>query len=261
MTLKNEVGAILRKLGLLLFTAIIIGCSSEPIPQPMERSQLEESKQIKKTAVLSPPKPLETEPEIYPLTLNITNRGNFRSVSDYLNPLLSTLSAESVYRLHNAPDLRDNYRFQYRIRSTDRSKTAFALKQSGAQNWGYVTTSVGRNSVANAFMVEQEQDRFYVLVLKRLKICLVQKASGAPRWQKGKWVFPRRAGVFECTGSSQRGVFQSESGFPQLLGPYYGETDTVLVFNTPAELKKMTWALKRQFPQLVIPVISAGRIQ
>jgi len=205
--------------------------------------------------------PIDAQTDIYPLMINIPKNKRFRSQQDYLTPLLNLYANKKVYGLKNANVLRQQYSYSHRINTTDAQKVGFALKQQGQNNWGYVTTSIGRNSLANAFMLQKPGQSHYVLILKRLKICFVKKANSSLKWQRGQWVFPNRIGKFECTGSSQSSVFAKKSGYPLLLGPYYSETDTVLVFDNPSELKRMAWALKQLFPQLSIPVVQAQHLQ
>lgn len=215
---------------------------------------------VYKSASQQLPNPIDGQSDIYPLMINTPKNAHFRSVQDFLNPLLDVYANEGVYGLKNAKILRQQYSYSHRIITTDAQKVGFALKQQGQNNWGYVTTSIGRTSLANAFMLKNSGKNQYVLILKRLKICFVKKANSSLRWQQGQWAFPRNAGKFECTGSSQASVFAKNSSYPLLLGPYYSETDTVLVFDKPRELKRMVWALKQLFPQLLIPVVQAEQL-
>lgn len=236
----------------------MLGCASqEQIITPTPSSAQYPSKRVAKSPLVnSSQQALHRTNQVYPITINLPSKQGYQPYNDYLRPLLANLSEESIYQLKNSLHLRQQYRFIQQVHSTDKHKTVFSLKQPLSANWGYVTTSIGRKGVANAFLVESEQwGRRYALVIKQMKICLVSQAGAAPGWKAGKWRFSKQPGHFECTGSSLRSVFQPGSGFPGLLGPYYSEQDTILVFKQPRELKQLVRALKRQFPQLAIPVI------
>lgn len=248
----SEIGSVVRSVFAVL-VLFLVGCSSEPVrdldSSSNQRGRITSGEPwVNKTATQ-----VDDNLEVYPFTINLPRSGHYEPYADYLLPLLRNLSQKELYRLKNGHRLRSAYRYVQQVSSRDNSKTVLALKQQGASNWGYVTTSIGRSGIANAFVVDQAGNKHYVLVIKRMRICLVSKAAGAPKWRNGKWLFSENPGVFECTGSARLNVFQQDSGFPGLLGPYFDENDTVLVFTHPAELKGMLFALKRQFPQLIIP--------
>lgn len=196
---------------------------------------------------------------VEPIPLNDLQNSFYLPNRDYLQPLLVNFSQSSVYRLENSQKLSNEYQFLQQVQSLDKYKTVFSLKQHALPSWGYVTTSIGRQGVVNAFLVRSEPSGGtdeYALVVKQMKICLVTGAGGIPEWRGGKWIFSKQPGYFECTGSIHRNIFRSQSGFPQVLGPYYSEQDTILVFSSLDKLKGLVVALKSQFPQLKIPVIS-----
>lgn len=199
-------------------------------------------------------------PDVYPLMLNISDKRRFEPYRDYLQPLLRALAQGSVYQLDNPVRLQRQYRFLRQVQSSDAEKTILSFKQRNGKQWGYISTSVGKNSIANAFAIKTAgQPMSYALVVKRLRICLVSAAAELPGWRQGQWRFSaNKPGSFECTGATKQAVFAPSSGFPAVLGPYYAENDTVLVFDRPSDLKRVVQALKHQFPQLVIPVISAA---
>ncbi|WP_299179880.1 hypothetical protein [uncultured Neptuniibacter sp.] len=194
--------------------------------------------------------------EVRPLTLNLSANGRFSPYTDYLIPLLTTLSEQSLYRIKNGRNLLRSYHYKGRIYSPDKQKTVLSMQDSRSSRWGYVITSIGRQGVANAFMLERENgERQYALVIKQMKICLVSQARSAPVWRSGQWSFSQQPGYFECSGSTRSSFFRVSSGFPQKLGPYYSDTDTLLVFDRSDQLKSMARALKEQFPQLSFPKV------
>ena len=243
---------------LFLVFLLMLGCSSqEHVITSLSPSAKQPSQVVAKVPLVNSSQQTSNRiDKVYPITINLPLQQGYQPYKDYLRPLLANLSEKSIYQLKNSLHLRQQYRFIQQVHSSDKHKTVFSLKQPLSTNWGYVTTSIGRKGVANAFLIESEQwGRRYALVIKQMKICLVSQASAAPGWKAGKWRFSKQPGHFECTGSSLRSVFQPGSGFPGLLGPYYSEQDTILVFKQPKELKQLVRALKRQFPQLDIPVV------
>ena len=243
---------------LVLVCSLVLGCASEErvLVPGIEHSPVQANKQtVRETPRLENTKLYE----VYPITLNLPKSKGYKPFSDYLEPLLENLSEQSIYQLKNSHQLQRQYRFIKQVSSSDARKTVFSLKQPATAHWGYVTTSIGSKGIANAFLIESAKNgRQYALVIKHMKICLVSRAGAAPSWRSGRWSFSKRPGDFECTGSSRYSVFRPESGFPGLLGAYYSDQDTVLVFKQPGELKRLVRALKRQFPQLKIPVIPSG---
>ena len=201
--------------------------------------------------------PQSVSPDVYPLAVNVPHKAAFEPYTDYLQPLFRAFSQRSIYQLSNGIRLKRQYRFLRQVASDDTDKTILSFKQRGGSQWGYLSTSVGKNSIANAFAVKAAgQPMSYALVLKRLRICLVSAADKLPIWDQGQWLFPtNKPGSFECTGATRQAIFNRRSGFPAVLGPYYAENDTLLVFDRPSDLKRVVYALKHQFPQLRIPVI------
>lgn len=196
-------------------------------------------------------------PTIYPVSINLSTVKTPSRYRNYQKVLLKTLSQDAVYQLPNGQLLSKHYRYTGPVASKDHRKTVLAFRKRNKADWGYVTTSIGVRAVANAFVIEQAtKSRRYALVLKQMRICLVSGAEALPVWETGKWRFANSPGSFECTGSSKRNVFNRASGFPMMLGPYFSERDTVLVFDNAKDLKGMLYSLKNQFPQLNVPVIN-----
>lgn len=174
----------------------------------------------------------------------------------YARPLLSNLGQESYYQLVNGPRLLQHYHYSHQIEEDDPKKTVFAFKANRGEHWGYITTGIGTRAIANAFFIQNKQiGAAYALVLKRMKICLVTQSEGLPEWRNQRWYFPEKPGYFECTGLTNQNIFDIGTGLPGILGPYYEEKDTVLVFRQFSELQQVAQSLKRQFPYLLIPEV------
>lgn len=236
---------------------LLAGCASEmpitPMPSSSDRYAGNDTKVDKKNTLDG-----ALKYRIHPIMVKTAFKEPDSLNRDYLQPLLSNLSNPLIYQLVNSQQLYNQYRFMRQVHSSDKKKTVFSFQNESDSSWGYVTTSIGLHGVANAFLIESEQwGSQYALIIKQMKVCLVIKASGAPRWQFERWLFPEKPGSFECVGSVRNRTFSPESGFPRLLGPYYSEKDTVFVFQKLQELEMLLSSLKSQFPQLEIPVITS----
>ncbi|WP_286240288.1 hypothetical protein [Neptuniibacter halophilus] len=193
---------------------------------------------------------------VEPINVSLPQLHSFSPQSDYLQPLLTTMAREPFYSLTNPRLLLTGYEFSHTLAETDRRKTVYAFKASQGGSWGYLTSGIGMRPVANVIAIQNSSlGSAYALVLKSVKLCLVSQASGVPVWQGGKWQFPARPGYFECTGMTNQNIYRVGTGLPGLLGPYFSEKDSVLVFRNLGQLQQVLWALKYQFPELNIPVI------
>lgn len=201
---------------------------------------------------------VETKPvlQVTPLNITLPNQYRFSPYSDYISPLLSNLTQESFYNLSNPQLLIGGYNYSHEVISSDHRKTVFVFESLENNDWGYITTGIGRKPIANAFLIEGSSlGSVYGLVLKQTKICFVSQANGYPVVNGTKWSFSSSPGLFECTGLTNTSIFGIGTGLPGLLGPYVDEKDTVFVFRSWGQLQQVLWALKHQFPTLVIPVI------
>ncbi|MDF2182316.1 hypothetical protein [Neptuniibacter sp. CAU 1671] len=175
---------------------------------------------------------------------------------DYAQPLLTTLRQTAFYRAVNSERLASSYTYAGEVNTGAAPRLVQVYQQSGGKDWGYITTSATQSSVANAFQMENTpQGTLYALVIKQARICLTTQASGAPTWNGHKLVFASQPGFFECTGMTNSSLFQPGSSIPAMLGPYYGDGDTVLVFRDFATLNRVMSALKQRLPEIRIPKI------
>ena len=175
---------------------------------------------------------------------------------DYAQPLLTTLRQTAFYRTVNSARLASSYAYAGEINTGNAPRLVQVYRQNSGESWGYITTSATQGSVANAFQMENTpQGTLYALVLKQARICLATQASGAPAWNGHKLVFASQPGFFECTGMTNSSLFQPGSSIPAMLGPYYGDGDTVLVFKDFATLNRVMSALSQRLPEIRIPKI------
>jgi hypothetical protein len=200
------------------------------------------------------PKPFVDRVE--PLAIELLEGSNTDLYLGYVLPLSNNLGGENFYQLLNGPQLLHEYVYSHQIEESDPNKTVFAFKAKAGSHWGYITTGIGREAIANAFLIENKQVGVaYALVLKRLKLCLVTQSEGLPVYNGQRWNFPDKPGYFECTGMTNKNIFRVGTGLPTVLGPYYEEKDTILVFRQFSELQQVVQSLKQQFPYLSVPVI------
>jgi hypothetical protein len=94
--------------------------------------------------------------------------------------------------------------------------------------YGYITVAAGREPRVNLFEVEGK-NKGVALVLKDIRICLVEGADRAPRWTGQQLQHSNREpGKFEGSGQTRTSLFQPYSWMPRNLGYYYEDGDTVL---------------------------------
>ncbi|WP_415886065.1 hypothetical protein ACMXYO_15670 [Neptuniibacter sp. QD37_6] len=205
-----------------------------------------------KTVQQAPP----VQPEPKPISVPYSTNYPSSPVADYLQPLIYNLSLEPYYDLVNPKRIANSYVFDRQIDETDPRKLVFAYRSKFDNSWAYVTSGIGRVPVANVISFSHPNfGSGYALVLQQFKVCLVTQASAPPMWQRGKWIFPVKPGYFECTGLTNKSIFQIGYGLPGALGPYFGEKDTVLVFKDLGQLQQILVALKIQFPLLQVPEV------
>ncbi|MGH1460865.1 MAG: hypothetical protein ACRBB6_02400 [Neptuniibacter sp.] len=224
------------RVGVLILLFLMGGCASktpqitEPLPKPVEK--------------------------VEPVALDIHDSDVADIYEGFLQPLISNVGQELFYQSVSGKRLYWGYTYSHKISDTDPKKNIFAFKSKDEARWGYLTAGSGNNAIANAFLIQNQQVGLaYALVLKRIKICLVTEASGLPEWHYNRWIYPEKPGYFECTGMTNKSLFRVGTGLPAILGPYYEEKDTILIFRQFSELQQIVQALKQQFPHLKIPIV------
>ncbi|MFY0678131.1 MAG: hypothetical protein JXR18_12680 [Neptuniibacter sp.] len=194
--------------------------------------------------------------KVEPVSLDLFSPLTDDPYVSYVQPLLRNLGKEPFYQLVNGKRLDQRYIYSHQIQESDPKKTVFAFSSKDGGYSGYITTGIGNQAIANAFFIQNEQvGAAYALVLKKIKICLVTQSEGLPEYRGQRWYFPDAPGYFECTGLTNKNIFKLGTGLPSVLGPYYEEKDTILVFRQFSELQQVVQSLKQQFPYLKVPVI------
>ncbi len=116
-----------------------------------------------------------------------------------------------------------------------------------ASKHGYITVAAGREPKLNLFELKG-QKRGTALVLKDIKICIVEGADRAPSWSGSQLNHSKsQPGRFECSGQTRGSLFQPHSGMPAGLGYYYQDGDAVLFDKNRKRLERIANLLRRQF--------------
>ncbi|MFW1677239.1 hypothetical protein ACFVYJ_05590 [Pontibacter sp. JAM-7] len=227
----------LKTAGMLALVAtLLVGCAG---PTQMAQPEPEPKKRLTVT----------------PVSMSVVATGMDLRV-DYLQPLLRVMSQTAFFSAANSQRLLSSYAYAGEVSTGAAPRLVQIFQQTSGDAWGYVTTSVTPTSVANAFKLDNTpQGTLYALVLKQARICLTTQANGAPTWSGSKLNFSSQPGYFECTGLTNSTLFQPGSSIPAMLGPYYGEGDTVLIFRDFATLTRLMSALSQRFPEIRIPKI------
>lgn len=113
--------------------------------------------------------------------------------------------------------------------------------------YGYITVAAGREPRVNLFEM-QGKTQGVALVLKDIKICLVEGADSAPSWTGQQLRHSsRQPGKFECSGQTRTSLFQPYSGMPRDLGYFYEDGDTVLFDKSRRRLERIANSIRQQF--------------
>jgi len=220
----------LLSLSAILVMAVLAGCSSAPDVKQVEQKE---------------------EPSVTPIPIakpSIQETDVGLVLADLL--IQHYLNAPS-YRMNN-PSALAQYR-SYQTRFSADEKQLLQLYQSGT-GWGFISVSTGYQPVVNMFEVIDGEQTRYALVLKEVKICLVEGADRAPQWQGVSLRHSvRRPGNFECSGQTRGSLFRPGSGMPGRLGVYFESGDTVLYDANPQRLERIAALLAKQFNHLRIP--------
>jgi len=125
---------------------------------------------------------------------------------------------------------------------------------NASNNWGFISVSTGFSPIINLFEVFNGEQTNFALVLKDVKICLVEGADRAPEWQGTQLRHStRQPGKFECSGQTRGSLFQPYSGMPGALGVYFESGDTVLYDSSRQRLERIASLMAQRFNHLSIP--------
>ena len=159
--------------------------------------------------------------------------------------LLDHFLTGPAYNLSN-PLMLNQYRSDKTLRLAN-GKQLVSFYQSETGRYGYISVSSGRSPKINLFELEG-RERGYALVLKGIKVCLVEGAKEPPKWTGKQLRHSRKGpGNFECSGSTRTSFFQPYSGMPGRLGYYFEDGDTVLYDADKRRLERIARLIKRDF--------------
>lgn len=223
-----------RLFRLSLLTLFLAGCAAPPTP-PVSKA------------------PLTDGVSLQPLNLD-SMRAYAGLEQQFALGLVSHYLSAPAYRMSNPLAISRHYRVAEAERSPDGSQLAINLYDAENQRWAMVTAAVGSRALMHAFNVVNKGEQGYALVLKRVRLCLVEGADQPPLWGGQGWRFSQtRPGRFECSGQTNGSLFQPYSGMPGALGVYFETGDTVLYDRRWGILHQLASQLAALFPQLQAP--------
>lgn len=209
----------------LMGLVLLAGCSSAPAPDKVVR-----------------------EPSVTPLPIAKISSATGDSSSDLARLVLQHYLTGPSYKMSN-PLMLSRYALGDTLLSSD-GKQLLQL-YSANNSWGFVSISTGYSPVVNLFEVFNGDETNYALVLKDVKICLVEGADKAPQWQGTQLRHStRQPGKFECSGQTRGSLFQPYSGMPGALGIYFESGDTVLYDSDRQRLERIAALMSQRFNHL-----------
>ncbi len=199
--------------------------------------------------------PLKTvakqESSLTPLALARVYSATSSSGSDLSTLLLDHYLTAPSYKMSN-PLMLTRYQAGDSALSSD-GKQLLQLYESD-NNWGFVSVSTGYSPIVNLFELFDGATTNYALVLKDVKICMVEGADRAPKWNGTQLLHSKiRPGKFECSGNTRTSLFQPYSGMPGRLGIYFESGDTVLYDSDRQRLERIAALMAQRFSHLSIP--------
>ena len=199
-----------------------------------------------------PPKTVaKLEPSVTPVPLSRVFSATSDSGSMLANLLLDHYLTAPFYKMAN-PLMLARYQAGDSALSSD-GKQLLQLYKSD-NSWGFVSVSTGYSPIVNMFELFDGHKTNYALVLKDVKICMVEGADRAPKWNGTQLLHSKvQPGKFECSGSTRTSLFQAYSGMPGRLGIYFESGDTVLYDSDRQRLERIAALMAQRFSHLSIP--------
>jgi hypothetical protein len=149
-----------------------------------------------------------------------------------------------------------DYRLTGTLRSPNGQQVIVMLRHPQQPRWALVTLTAAPGAVMNAFDVVRNGQPGHALVLKNMRICLVEGADQPPVWGGTGWAFSKTGpGRFECSGQTNGSLYQPYSGMPGMMGVYAEAGDTVLYGERWPLLREIAAGLVAVFPNLEVPRI------
>lgn len=194
---------------------------------------------------------VKREPSVTPISVSKMFSATRDSGSELANLLLQHYLTAPSYKMSNPLMLSRYSSVDTRI-SAD-GKQLLQL-YNASNNWGFISVSTGFSPIINLFEVFNGERTNFALVLKDVKICLVEGADRAPEWQGTQLRHStRQPGKFECSGQTRGSLFQPYSGMPGALGVYFESGDTVLYDSSRQRLERIASLMAQRFNHLSIP--------
>jgi len=226
---------------LMLLAGLLAGCAGGPSSTPGEAPapKQPEASSTRETRIIPEPA-MPQQPSLM--------------VTDAIlaNAFLKSYQEQSLYDNRHADTLLRAYAFRENRWSPQRDRLMMLFQNSNGDS-GFVAWSLGSDTSATSLRLEDSQlGQRFALVLRPARLCFAVGAARAPAWIGGRWAYdPQRPGSFECNGLTNRSAFLAGTRLPALLGAYYSEGDTVLLFDSREQRDATAGVLARQFPSLV----------
>ncbi len=203
------------------------------------------------------------EPEITPAENAVTPRPlevmplkGYAPEQQLALALVSHYLGAPLYRMSNPLPMSRDYRLTGTLRSPNGQQVIVMLRHPQQPRWALVTLTAAPGAVMNAFDVLRNGQPGHALVLKNMRICLVEGADQPPVWGGTGWAFSKTGpGRFECSGQTNGSLYQPYSGMPGMMGVYAEAGDTVLYGERWPLLREIAAGLVAVFPNLEVPRI------
>lgn len=197
-----------------------------------------------------------TESSVTPRPLEVAPLTGYGPEQQLALTLISHYLGAPLYRMSNPLPMSRDYLLSGALRSPDGQQVIVMMQHQDQSRWAMVTLTAAPGAVMNAFDVVRHGQPGYALVLKNMRVCLVEGADQPPVWGGSGWAFSKTGpGRFECSGQTNGSLYQPYSGMPGLMGVYAEAGDTVLYGERWSELRDIAAGLVTLFPNLQVPRI------
>jgi len=199
---------------------------------------------------------VNAERPVTPRPLKVAPLAGYGPEQQLALALISHYLGAPLYRMSNPLPMSRDYQITEVQRSPNGQQVMVVMRHRDQAHWAMLTLTAAPGAVMNAFDVVRNSQPGYALVLKNMKICLVEGADKPPAWGSNGWRFSQTGpGRFECSGQTKGSLYQPYSGMPGLMGVYAEDGDAVLYGERWPELRDIASGLVTVFPNLQVPRI------
>lgn len=222
----------------LLLLSLLAGCAGTPPPTAPE-------------PVPAPAEPPQRETRIHPDPVNPQLSSIMTGDDELARAFLESYYRQALYDNRHAEILARDYGYLGSHWSPKRDRLMMLFRNERGDS-GFVAWSLSGHATATSLRLEDSKlGRHFALVLRPARLCFAIDAGRPPTWLGGRWAYdPQRPGSFECNGLTNRSAFRAGTRLPALLGAYYSEGDTVLLYDSRQQRDEAAGILARLFPAL-----------